>query len=134
MAKLFSVASWNVEHFKGDGPDSARVDRVVAFLAEQKPDIFGMFEVEGKTVFETLVQRMPNYTFQITEGQQTQEILIGVKRTLSSPSAPNINPALPICARASWCLSWWGRRNMPCFSCTSPAASTRAAWGCAMIW
>ena len=84
MAKLFSVASWNVEHFKGDGPDSARVDRVVAFLAEQKPDIFGMFEVEGKTVFETLVQRMPNYTFQITEGQQTQEILIGVKRTMTS--------------------------------------------------
>ena len=36
MAKLFSVASWNVEHFKGDGPDSARVDRVVAFLAEQR--------------------------------------------------------------------------------------------------
>lgn len=84
MAKLFSVASWNVEHFKGDGPDSARVDRVIEFLAEQKPDIFGMFEVEGKAVFETLVQRMPNYTFQITEGQQTQEILIGVKRSITS--------------------------------------------------
>lgn len=83
MAKLFSVASWNVEHFKGAGPDSARVDRVIDFLADQKPDIFGLFEVEGKTVFDSLVDRMPDYFFQITEGQQTQEILIGVKRTIT---------------------------------------------------
>jgi hypothetical protein len=27
---------------------------------------------------------MPNYTFQITEGQQTQEILVGVKKTLTA--------------------------------------------------
>jgi endonuclease/exonuclease/phosphatase family metal-dependent hydrolase len=83
MAKLFSVASWNVEHFKGDGADSPRVQRVVDFLAEQKPDIFALFEVEGKTVFDTLVEKMPGYFFQITEGVQTQEILVGVKRTIT---------------------------------------------------
>lgn len=84
MAKLFSIASWNVEHFKGEGRDSPRVDRVVQFLADKKPDIFGLYEVEGATVFRSLVDRMPGYTFQITEGNQTQEILVGVRRDLTA--------------------------------------------------
>lgn len=81
MAKIFSVVSWNVEHFK-DEPD--RVKRVVDLLAAQNPDVFGLYEVEGATVFDALVQKMPGYTFQITEGSQTQEILIGVKKTLTA--------------------------------------------------
>lgn len=81
MAKLFSVASWNVEHF---GNDPARVDRVVQFMADQRPDVFGLYEVEGAAVFDALVERMPGYSFQITEGPQTQEILIGVKKTLTA--------------------------------------------------
>jgi Endonuclease/Exonuclease/phosphatase family len=81
MAKLFSVASWNVEHFKGD---PSRVRRVVGFLSAQDPDIFALYEVEGAEVFQTLVTDMPDYTFQITEGPQTQEILIGVKRGLTA--------------------------------------------------
>lgn len=49
MAKrLFSLVSWNVEHFKDD---NARIERVVGFLAQQKPDIFGLYEVEGGKVF-----------------------------------------------------------------------------------
>jgi len=39
MPKLFSVASWNVEHFKGS---QARVDRVVDFLNTKKPDIIAI--------------------------------------------------------------------------------------------
>ena len=81
MAKVCSVASWNVEHFKGD---PSRVARVVDFLNSQKPDVFGLYEVEGATVFSELVAKMPGYTFQITEGQQTQEILIGVKKTVTA--------------------------------------------------
>lgn len=81
MPKLFSVASWNVEHFKK--PD-ARVDRVVDFLADKRPDIFALFEVEGHEIFEALVARMPGYTFQITEGEQTQEILVGVRREITA--------------------------------------------------
>lgn len=81
MAKLFSVASWNVEHFKDD---PARVGRVVEFMKQQNPDVFGLYEVEGAMVFGELVKRMPGYTFQITEGQQTQEILIGVKKGLTA--------------------------------------------------
>lgn len=81
MAKAFSVVSWNVEHFK-DAP--ARVDRVVEFLRKQKPDVLGLYEVEGGTVFDALRSKMPNYVFQITEGPQTQEILVGVRSGLSA--------------------------------------------------
>ncbi len=83
MAKLFSIASWNVEHFKGDGPDAARVERVIDFLAQQKPDLLALYEVEGKQVFDVLTAKMPDYFFQITEGLQTQEILVGVRKTLN---------------------------------------------------
>ena len=81
MPKAFSVASWNVEHFSDD-PE--RVNRVVEFLKAQKPDVFGLYEVEGRTVFDALRTKMPNYVFQITEGPQTQEILVGVRNTISA--------------------------------------------------
>jgi len=81
MAKLFSVASWNVEHFKDD---PTRVARVVSFLKDQNPDVLALYEVEGKAVFAQLTQQMPGYQFHITEGPQTQEILVGVRGTLSA--------------------------------------------------
>ncbi len=81
MPKILSVASWNVEHFKSD-PE--RIGRVIAFLAQQDPDVFGLYEVEGADVYPALVRLMPGYTFQITEGPQTQEILVGVRRGLTA--------------------------------------------------
>ena len=48
MAKVFSIASWNVEHFK---EDPTRVDRVIDFVKAQNPDVFGLYEVEGATIF-----------------------------------------------------------------------------------
>jgi len=81
MAKAFSLASWNVEHFK-DEPE--RVARVVDFLKEQDPDVFALLEVEGKEVFAELVRQMSDYQFHITEGPQTQEILVGVKHDLTA--------------------------------------------------
>ena len=83
MAKAFSVASWNVEHFKSQGVPS-RVDDVVAFLKDQRPDVFALYEVEGKEVFEALTEKMPNYTFHITEGQQVQQILLGVRTNITA--------------------------------------------------
>ncbi|MEO0081114.1 MAG: endonuclease/exonuclease/phosphatase family protein [candidate division WOR-3 bacterium] len=76
MTKVFSLASWNVEHFKGE-PE--RVGRVVEFIGEQDPDVFGLFEVAGKEVYKMMVERMPGYQFHITEGTQTQETLVGVR-------------------------------------------------------
>jgi endonuclease/exonuclease/phosphatase family metal-dependent hydrolase len=81
MAKAFSVASWNVEHFNGD---PTRIERVVGFLKKQAPDVFALYEVEGSVVFQTLVGKMPDYTFHITEGAQVQEILVGVKHGLTA--------------------------------------------------
>tara|TARA_R110001592_G_scaffold279041_2_gene546424 strand:+ start:204 stop:1025 length:822 start_codon:yes stop_codon:yes gene_type:complete len=85
MAKAFSLASWNVEHFKNSG---SRVSHIVDFLIDpsggNKPDVFALYEVEGKSVFSALVDRMANYTFHITEGPQTQEILVGVRNTLTA--------------------------------------------------
>jgi len=76
MAKAFSLASWNVEHFKKKG---SRVDRVEAFLSKQNPDVFALYEVEGSEVFQEMTDQMPGYTFHITEGPQIQEILVGVR-------------------------------------------------------
>lgn len=81
MAKLFTLASWNVEHFQ-DEP--TRVDRVVRFLRDQQPDVFALYEVEGKTVFNSLTSLMPEWQFHITEGPQTQEILVGVRKTVTA--------------------------------------------------
>lgn len=82
MAKAYSLASWNVEHFRN--PDS-RVDRVVDFLvALGPPDVFAPYEVEGREVFDVLVSKMPGYTFHITECPQVQEIMLGVKSSLTA--------------------------------------------------
>lgn len=87
MPKVFSLASWNVEHFTiKDGKKiigQRRVDRVIAQLHELGPDVFGLYEVEGKEVFEELVKQLPAYSFFITEGPQTQEILVGAKKTMT---------------------------------------------------
>lgn len=86
MPKLFSVASWNIEHFAKDESPSGqqRVKRAIQFLKAQDPDVFGLYEVEGKEVFKSLFEEMPGYTFHITEGEQVQEILIGVRSNFSA--------------------------------------------------
>lgn len=86
MSKAFSVASWNVEHFKstrGQSPENERVRRVISYLKAQDPDIFGIYEVVGKDVYLEMVEQFPRYTFEITEGPETQEILVGFRNTLT---------------------------------------------------
>jgi len=80
MAKAFSIASWNIEHFKGD---PTRTNRVIGYLKQQNPDVIGLYEVEGSAVFSEVTAQFPKYTFQITEGPQSQEILVGFKSNLS---------------------------------------------------
>ena len=41
--------SWNVEHFKNA---DSRVDRVVDLLNDLSRDVFALYEVEGKEVFD----------------------------------------------------------------------------------
>lgn len=81
MEKLFSMASWNVEHFRDD---PARAARAVAFIKEVDPDLFGIFEVEGRAVFEHFVDLMPTHNFFITEDFSRIEILVGVRRDFTA--------------------------------------------------
>jgi hypothetical protein len=83
MAKLFSFASWNVEHFWGN---SERVQKVVDLINSKDPDVFALFEVCGKQVFEDLMNKMPKHSFSITENniQNDMEILVGVRKSIQS--------------------------------------------------
>lgn len=75
MAKAFSVVSWNCEHWKNKDPrNAARVE----FLASQKADVIALYEVEGREVWRSVMDGLPGYSFFITEGQNTQEILVGI--------------------------------------------------------
>ncbi len=82
MPKALSVASWNVKHFT-DG-DHDRADRVVAFLSKQTPDVIGIYEVSGKEVWRELMDRMEGYSFFITEGANSQEILVGIRKDVTA--------------------------------------------------
>ena len=75
MAKAFSVASWNVEHM---ADRDARNPERMAFLADQKPDVIALYEVEGRDVWREAMAAFPKYSFFITEGQNAQEILVGI--------------------------------------------------------
>lgn len=98
------ILSWNVEHFTGHGTGARadRVERVAALIEDEDPDIFALMEVKGTAVFAEFTQRFPGYSFSITEGTQVQEILIGVRGSLSAfftqrnefkRSNPHLRPA-----------------------------------------
>lgn len=92
MEKLFSVLSWNVEHFKlnksGNTNNQQKVqlrkEKVSKMIRKYDPGIFALYEVEGKEVFEIMMNNFPDYHFHITEGPQVQEILVGVHKNINS--------------------------------------------------
>jgi hypothetical protein len=88
MAKALSILSWNVEHFgktkRNSSTPNKPVGPIIDLIAEKKADVVAIYEVVGRHIFEAVTAKMPEYHFHITEGSQTQEILVGVKRDLSS--------------------------------------------------
>jgi len=90
--KSLLIASWNVEHFK---QDSTRVDRVIDFVAAQNPDMLALYEVESKEVFASVTAKFPGYTFQITEGEESQEILVRRARLEVGRASISIRHAPP---------------------------------------
>jgi hypothetical protein len=82
-----------VEHFNNE---SARVVRVAKFIAgqnggpEQVPDVFALYEVEGKEIYREFMNRFPNHRFHLTEGKETQEIFVGVNRKLQTFSTQRL--------------------------------------------
>ncbi|MBD3663155.1 endonuclease/exonuclease/phosphatase family protein [Sulfitobacter aestuariivivens] len=89
------ILSWNVRHFKGprenwrnlpnsekDRAQAERVARVAKVIIDQDPDIFAVLEVVGDQGPYKLAEALPDYSFLLTEGDQTQEILVGYKHGL----------------------------------------------------
>lgn len=83
----FSVCSWNVEFFGSRRPGethaqvATRIDDVFDLLAsaEIKSDVFAIYEVNGGQVFDKVSAAFPEYSWQITEGPGTQQILVGFR-------------------------------------------------------
>jgi len=74
---MFSVLSWNVEHFKGG---EARTQKIADHIKNQNPDIFGILEVEKIDVLGLMQNHFPDYDFNITDGPQTMEIIVAHRR------------------------------------------------------
>jgi len=79
MTKLFSVLSWNVKHFKLKKKDT---ESILKHINKFNPDIFAIYEVTGKHVYDFMMDNFPDYNFHITEGRQSQEILVGAYNKL----------------------------------------------------
>lgn len=84
MAKAFSVASWNIEHFGAMDKRTQKpikpIAPIIQFLANQDADVVALYEVRSEYVFRPIIEAMPGYQFHITEGPQMQEILVGIKK------------------------------------------------------
>lgn len=76
-----SVTSWNVEHFRGE---SRRLTRVVEVLQAGPTDVVALYEVEAEEAYDGLTSGLPGYQWHITEGPQTQEIMVGVQGGLTA--------------------------------------------------
>ena len=83
MVKAFSVASWNIEHF-GGRLSRRNTDQISGFIAQHDADVIALYEVESSEIFWPLVNALPGYQYFITEGEQAQEILVGVKKGMTS--------------------------------------------------
>jgi endonuclease/exonuclease/phosphatase family metal-dependent hydrolase len=84
---LFSLLSWNVEHF-GKGKDlikkQERLTKIVQQIQSINPDVMAIYEVTGKEVFNSFKEEFREYNFFITEGPQSQEILIGTRNSMQT--------------------------------------------------
>lgn len=81
MAKAFSVMSWNVENI-GRRSDPAKIRRAARLIKDKKPDLVAVYEVTGSDVFREFTRQLTNYRFFISEGPQSQEILVGYHKDL----------------------------------------------------
>ena len=86
------ILTWNVEHFYGGGGENEstrqkrknRLKRIVDVLKEEDPDVFGILEVSSGFVYQAMVAAFPQHTFNVTTGEQSQQILIGVRNGLGA--------------------------------------------------
>ena len=73
------IFSWNVEHFKAN-----KTIEVANIIKSYDPDIFGIYEVKARSVYLFMLEYFPDYSIFITEGQQSQEILVACRNTMQA--------------------------------------------------
>jgi exonuclease III len=73
-----SVLWWNVHNLK----NSEHAARVVANVKESDPDVFALGEVVAEAAYRLIAKEFPQHNFYMTFGKQSQEMLIGVRRTM----------------------------------------------------
>ncbi len=85
MSTELCVVSWNVEHLGATAksgavkPELPVMERLSPLLdLDPAPDVIALYEVEGKEVWREVMAGFPGYSFFITEGQNTQQILVGL--------------------------------------------------------
>ncbi len=107
MTRLYSFASWNVEHFKNA---QARADRIAGYVSQQDPDVFAIYEVESKAVFSHFTTAMPSHHFFITESLGGMDILIGIRNSMTAfvsqrerlrSRIPTLRPGVLVTLKAS---------------------------------
>ncbi len=75
------VLSWDVEKFKIASTDTARV---VQHGKGYNPDVFALLVLVGPGVYDHIASRFAGHNFHMTYGPQSQEILIGVRKNLTT--------------------------------------------------
>jgi exonuclease III len=71
--------SWNVEHFKMN-----KTQQIADIIKSYNPDVFGIYEVEAKEIYSFMLSYFPDYSIFITEGQESQEILIACSNRMQT--------------------------------------------------
>lgn len=75
----FKVQFWNIENFTDDDP--TRIELVANHILATSPDIVGFSEIKDKNALRTvLFERLSDYDFGITDGDQQIELVAGWKR------------------------------------------------------
>ena len=86
MSKAFSILVWNVEHFgatdKKKKKPKKKIGPIIKKIADSKADIVAIIEVRSSLVAAELMKELPDHFFFITEGEQMQEILVGIRKSL----------------------------------------------------
>jgi exonuclease III len=75
-----SVLWWNVHNLRN--VEHAR--KIIAHVKENNPDVFGLGEIVGEDAYRLIAREFPDYTFYMTYGKQSQEMLVGVRRTFQA--------------------------------------------------
>jgi len=100
MPSPIKILSWNIEHFRTVTTDKAPT--VAAVIRSLSPDVFGLYEIEAAPVYDFMVTHFPDYSLFITEGQQTQEVLVACRNVFQGikfeqrhefrSGSPNLRP------------------------------------------